>query len=59
MVIFGKILLEGIGVKKDEARGKAMIDAGLEDDKRGIGLARLRLQMLAELGPSDRPKKKK
>lgn len=57
MVIFGKILLEGIGVKKDEARGKAMIDQGLEDDKRGIGLARLRLQMLAELGHTGKKKK--
>lgn len=46
MVFLGKMLLDGFGVKKNPERGKKLIDAALEEDKKGIGLAKLRLSML-------------
>ncbi len=58
MVFLGKMLQDGTGVKKDAARGAKLIARALEDDKRGIGLARIRLDMLTT-GAQDKPKKKK
>lgn len=58
MVFLGKMLQDGLGVKKDAERGKALIARALEEDKKGIGLARLRLEQL-ESRPPEKPKKKK
>ncbi len=61
MVFLGKMLQDGNGVKKDEARGQALIDRAMDEDKKGIGLARIRLMTLQggeDLPPKVKPKKK-
>ncbi|MDI1228917.1 MAG: hypothetical protein PSY14_14650 [bacterium] len=59
MVFLGKMMLNGDGVKRDEARGQALIDKALSEDKKGIGLARIRLMMLEGIDEPPKPKKKK
>ncbi|HYD17113.1 MAG TPA: tetratricopeptide repeat protein [Patescibacteria group bacterium] len=58
MVFLGKMLQDGTAVKKDPARGQALIDRALEEDRKGIGLARIRLMMLKGVD-EPKPKKKK
>ncbi len=59
MVFLGKMMKDGNGVKRDEARGQALIDKALDEDKKGIGLARIRLMMLEGIDEPAKPKKKK
>lgn len=61
MVFLGKMLQDGNGIPKDEARGQALIDRAMDEDKKGIGLARIRLMTLEgveEPPPKTKPKKK-
>ncbi|MEZ0259651.1 MAG: tetratricopeptide repeat protein [Alphaproteobacteria bacterium] len=53
MVFLGK-MLEG----KDPDRSKALITRALEEDKKGVGIARVRLDMLEELVAAKAKKKK-
>lgn len=60
MVFLGKMMMNGDGVKRDEARGQVLIDKALDEDKKGIGLARIRLMMLDGIDePPAKPKPKK
>lgn len=59
MVFLGKMMKDGNGVTRDEARGQALIDKALNEDKKGIGLARIRLMMLEGADEPAKPKKKK
>lgn len=58
MVFLGKMLEQGLGVRKNAERGRKLIEVALELDKRGIGLARLRLSALNEAEQSRARKKK-
>ena len=58
MVFFGRMLEEGEGMRKNPERGKKLIAAALEEDKKGIGLAKLRLSALNEAEQSKARKKK-
>jgi len=58
MVFLGKMLLDGRGVKKDPVRGQKLIDQALNEDKKGIGLARIRLDLLS-VDEKEKSKKKK
>lgn len=59
MVFLGKMMMNGDGVKRDETRGQALIDKALAEDKKGIGLARIRLMTLDSIEEPPKPKKKK
>lgn len=48
MVFLGKMLQDGLGLKRDPTRGQKLIELALQEDKKGIGLARIRLDMLGE-----------
>jgi TPR repeat protein len=48
MVFLGKMLQDGLGMRKNPERGQKLIDAALEQDKKGIGLAKHRLATLNE-----------
>jgi uncharacterized protein len=58
MVFLGKMLEQGQGTRKSAERAKQLIDAALERDKKGIGLAKLRLSTLNEAESAKARKKK-